>query len=204
MFPATLFGMSFQYLKRYQSNRCRSAVEAWSKATPEVPRWTKKTVGEHITVGGLGATPVGTPEQIADEMERWVREADVDGFNLVSLPLLRSLWHIANCRRHMPSSPVRSRTSSTSCFLCSEAGDCSTTTMLPLVGRTVRTCTVNRGRAGLPRITQLRSTGGEQVLTSTKSQSKPWRLYLDEQGKHICGERQGAVRFSYETPNQMV
>lgn len=101
---------------------------------------------------------------------------------LGELPLLRSLWHIANCRRHMPSSPVRSRTSSTSCFLCSEAGDCSTTTTLLLVGRTVRTCTVNRGRAGLPRITQLRSTGGEPVLTSTKSQSKPWRLYLDEQG----------------------
>jgi hypothetical protein len=25
---------------------------------------------------------VGTPEQVADEMERWVSEADVDGFNL--------------------------------------------------------------------------------------------------------------------------
>ena len=36
-------------------------------------------------MGGLGATPVGTPQQVADQMERWVREADVDGFNLVSL-----------------------------------------------------------------------------------------------------------------------
>lgn len=61
-----------------------SAVEGWSKATPGVDKWTKSTVGQHITVGGLGATPVGTPEQVADEMERWVREADVDGFNLVS------------------------------------------------------------------------------------------------------------------------
>lgn len=40
-------------------------------------------MGQHITVGGLGATPVGTPEQVADNMEKWVREADVDGFNLV-------------------------------------------------------------------------------------------------------------------------
>jgi alkanesulfonate monooxygenase SsuD/methylene tetrahydromethanopterin reductase-like flavin-dependent oxidoreductase (luciferase family) len=63
----------------------RSAVEGWSKATPEVAKWTKKTVGEHITVGGLGATPVGTPQQVADNMEKWVQEADVDGFNLVSL-----------------------------------------------------------------------------------------------------------------------
>lgn len=37
------------------------------------------------TVGGLGATSVGTPEVVADEMEKWVDEADVDGFNIVSL-----------------------------------------------------------------------------------------------------------------------
>ncbi|PGH16152.1 hypothetical protein AJ79_01919 [Helicocarpus griseus UAMH5409] len=69
-------------LRHVESNAIRSAVEAWSRATPGVPRWTKKTVGQHITVGGLGATPVGTPQQVADEMERWVNEADVDGFNL--------------------------------------------------------------------------------------------------------------------------
>ncbi|KAE8166926.1 luciferase-like domain-containing protein [Aspergillus tamarii] len=69
-------------LRHVESNAIRSAVEGWSKATPGVDKWTKSTVGQHITVGGLGATPVGTPEQVADEMERWVREADVDGFNL--------------------------------------------------------------------------------------------------------------------------
>jgi len=42
-------------------------------------------VGQHITVGGLGATPVGTAAQVADNMERWIKEADVDGFNLVGL-----------------------------------------------------------------------------------------------------------------------
>lgn len=69
----------------------RSAVEGWSKASPGVAKWTKATVGQHITVGGLGATPVGTPAQIADDMERWVEEADVDGFNLVSLGP-RKVW----------------------------------------------------------------------------------------------------------------
>lgn len=69
-------------LRNVESNAIRSAVEAWSKATPEVPRWTKHTVANHIKVGGLGATVVGTPEKVADEMERWVSEADVDGFNL--------------------------------------------------------------------------------------------------------------------------
>ncbi|PYH42851.1 LLM class flavin-dependent oxidoreductase [Aspergillus saccharolyticus JOP 1030-1] len=69
-------------LRNVESNAIRSAVEGWSKATPEVAKWTKTTVGKHITVGGLGATPVGTAAQVADEMERWVEEADVDGFNL--------------------------------------------------------------------------------------------------------------------------
>ncbi|KAG0160877.1 hypothetical protein PDIDSM_8409 [Penicillium digitatum] len=69
-------------LRHVESNAMRSAVEGWSKATPEVAKWTKSTVGQHITVGGLGATPVGTAAQVADYMERWVQEADVDGFNL--------------------------------------------------------------------------------------------------------------------------
>lgn len=63
-------------------------MEGWSKSTPEVAKWTKATVGQHITVGGLGATPVGTPQQVADNMEKWVKEADVDGFNLVRSPLI--------------------------------------------------------------------------------------------------------------------
>ncbi|KAK3899753.1 luciferase-like domain-containing protein [Staphylotrichum tortipilum] len=71
-----------QELRHVESNAIRSAVEAWSKAAPGIPKWTKSTVANHIKVGGLGATAVGTAEQVADEMERWVNEADVDGFNL--------------------------------------------------------------------------------------------------------------------------
>jgi FMN-dependent oxidoreductase (nitrilotriacetate monooxygenase family) len=72
-----------QELRHVESNAIRSAVEGWSKASPSVSKWTKTTVAQHITVGGLGATSVGTPQQIADELERWVAEADVDGFNFV-------------------------------------------------------------------------------------------------------------------------
>ena len=62
----------------------RSAVEAWSKSAPGVDKWTKLTVAQHITVGGLGATVVGNVTHVANEFERWVEEADVDGFNIVS------------------------------------------------------------------------------------------------------------------------
>ncbi|KAJ4422970.1 hypothetical protein N0V82_002364 [Gnomoniopsis sp. IMI 355080] len=69
-------------LRHVESNAIRSAVESWSKSAPGIPKWTKHTVANHIKVGGLGATVVGTAEEVADEMERWVNEADVDGFNL--------------------------------------------------------------------------------------------------------------------------
>ncbi|KAH9826536.1 putative xenobiotic compound monooxygenase, DszA family [Teratosphaeria destructans] len=71
-----------QELRHVESNAIRSAVEAWSKAIPGVSKWTKHTVARHLMIGGLGATVVGTPEQVADEMQRWVDEADVDGFNM--------------------------------------------------------------------------------------------------------------------------
>lgn len=59
-------------------------MEAWSTSAPEVAKWTKITVAQHITVGGLGATAVVTAADVANEFERWVDEADVDGFNIVS------------------------------------------------------------------------------------------------------------------------
>ncbi|KAK7743257.1 hypothetical protein SLS53_004342 [Cytospora paraplurivora] len=69
-------------LRHVESNAIRSAVDGWSKSLPGIPKWTKHTVANHIKIGGMGATVVGTAEEVADEMERWVREADVDGFNI--------------------------------------------------------------------------------------------------------------------------
>ncbi len=66
-------------------------MEAWSHSSPSVHKWTKHTVAAHLSLGGLGATPVGTPQQVADELERWVEEADVDGFNFVSRALFTHL-----------------------------------------------------------------------------------------------------------------
>ncbi len=40
----------------------------------------------HISIGGNGPVLVGTPAHVADGLEAWVREADVDGFNFVSEP----------------------------------------------------------------------------------------------------------------------
>ena len=42
--------------------------------------WTPRRVGTEMALGGFHPKPVGTPEMVADCMERWVEEADVDGF----------------------------------------------------------------------------------------------------------------------------
>jgi FMN-dependent oxidoreductase (nitrilotriacetate monooxygenase family) len=71
-------------LRQVQTNSIRSYMESLASNAPKEGKWTKHTLAQHIYVGGLGAIAVGTPEHVADEFERWVREADVDGFNIVS------------------------------------------------------------------------------------------------------------------------
>jgi alkanesulfonate monooxygenase SsuD/methylene tetrahydromethanopterin reductase-like flavin-dependent oxidoreductase (luciferase family) len=45
--------------------------------------WTPRKLGHMMAFGGTGAVPVGTPEMVADEFERWMAEADIDGFNVM-------------------------------------------------------------------------------------------------------------------------
>ncbi|RDW58429.1 hypothetical protein BP5796_12359 [Coleophoma crateriformis] len=47
--------------------------------------WTPRKLGNMMALGGTGAVPVGTPEMVADEMERWMAEADIDGFNVMQV-----------------------------------------------------------------------------------------------------------------------
>jgi FMN-dependent oxidoreductase (nitrilotriacetate monooxygenase family) len=57
------------------------------------------TVGDLIRMyaftGGAGNVVAGTPGQIADTMERWVREADVDGFNIAYMLRRHSIAEFA-------------------------------------------------------------------------------------------------------------
>lgn len=43
---------------------------------------TPRLLGERMAFCGFASMPIGTPEMVADEMERWVNEADIDGFNV--------------------------------------------------------------------------------------------------------------------------
>ena len=57
-------------------------LDAFTTTSPDVPKWTPRVVAEKAAIGGLGPVAIGTPAQVADEMERWIEEADLDGFNI--------------------------------------------------------------------------------------------------------------------------
>jgi FMN-dependent oxidoreductase (nitrilotriacetate monooxygenase family) len=59
----------------------RSMVNHWATASPTGTKWNKKTIAEHLILGGNGAKIIGSPKTVADELERWVEIADIDGFN---------------------------------------------------------------------------------------------------------------------------
>ncbi|KAF2198708.1 Nitrilotriacetate monooxygenase component A/pristinamycin IIA synthase subunit A [Delitschia confertaspora ATCC 74209] len=65
-----------------EEHKVRSLLDQFTVTSPEVPRWTPRVIAERASIGGLGPVAIGSPAVVADEMERWIREADVDGFNL--------------------------------------------------------------------------------------------------------------------------
>lgn len=70
-----------QELRYVESNAVRSSVEGYARFSSGTSKWTRQTIAEHISLGGNGPLLVGTPSQVADGLQVWVDEADVDGFN---------------------------------------------------------------------------------------------------------------------------
>jgi long-chain alkane monooxygenase len=70
-----------QPLRYVKTEAVRSAVEGFTIADP-AREWTPREIARYVGLGGRGPVVTGSPAAVADEMERWVAEADVDGFNL--------------------------------------------------------------------------------------------------------------------------
>ncbi|HEY1723580.1 MAG TPA: LLM class flavin-dependent oxidoreductase [Magnetospirillaceae bacterium] len=64
-----------------QSDAIRSAVEALTTADPGKV-WTVRELALASGIGGISPIFIGTPAQVADEMQAWVAETGVDRFNL--------------------------------------------------------------------------------------------------------------------------
>ncbi|MEV4902869.1 LLM class flavin-dependent oxidoreductase [Citricoccus sp. NPDC055426] len=70
-----------QVLKYVETDAVRTILHMVTKADPE-REWTAREVAEYLSTGGMEPVLVGTPERIADEIERWVDESGTDGINL--------------------------------------------------------------------------------------------------------------------------
>ncbi|GME32764.1 putative xenobiotic compound family protein [Neofusicoccum parvum] len=65
-----------------EANSVKSILSTLTATSKDVPQVTPRVVADKAAIGGLGPVAVGSPATVADEMERWIHEADVDGFNL--------------------------------------------------------------------------------------------------------------------------
>lgn len=65
-----------------ESNAIQSAVAAFQQADPDGREWRVRDIAAWGGIGGMGPRTVGSPSEVADELQDWVAETDVDGFNL--------------------------------------------------------------------------------------------------------------------------
>ncbi|MFD0689735.1 LLM class flavin-dependent oxidoreductase [Actinomadura fibrosa] len=68
-------------LEYVDTDGIRGMVELFTTLDP-TRTWTPRAIGEFVGVGGGGPVLVGSPATVADGLERWMEDADVDGFNL--------------------------------------------------------------------------------------------------------------------------
>jgi alkanesulfonate monooxygenase len=70
-----------QEVRHVQNDAGRSAMDNVTRADPDRV-WTVREVIEHVGIGGAGPVVVGTPEKVADDIEAWFEQTDVDGLNV--------------------------------------------------------------------------------------------------------------------------
>ncbi|KAL4809812.1 luciferase-like domain-containing protein [Aspergillus unguis] len=62
----------------------QSIVSSWRATIPESEgiEWTKKRVAQELALGGPHPRAIGSAKTVADILEKWIAETDVDGFNV--------------------------------------------------------------------------------------------------------------------------
>src|SRR6266699_3070705 len=70
-----------QQVRHVQNDAGRSAMDNVTRADPD-RIWTVREVAQHVGIGGIGPVLIGTPEKVADDIEAWFEQTDVDGLNV--------------------------------------------------------------------------------------------------------------------------
>ncbi len=65
-----------------KSNAIQSTVANFQQADDDGKEWKVRDIARLGNIGGLGPRVVGSPPEVADLLQEWAEETDVDGFNL--------------------------------------------------------------------------------------------------------------------------
>ena len=65
-----------------KSNAIQSVVANFQEAAEDGSQWTVRDIARRGAIGGLGPLVVGSGAEVADHLQEWVADTDVDGFNL--------------------------------------------------------------------------------------------------------------------------
>ncbi|TVY30906.1 Dimethyl-sulfide monooxygenase [Lachnellula hyalina] len=66
------------------SGAIQSMVNTWSATIPGTDgvKWTRRRVLQELAIGGAHPRAIGSPQTVADILQKWIDVAGVDGFNL--------------------------------------------------------------------------------------------------------------------------
>ncbi|KAI2784045.1 bacterial luciferase-like protein [Daldinia loculata] len=65
-----------------EAHKVRSILDAFTTTSKDIPKWTPRVIAQKASIGGLGPVGIGSPKTVADDLERWIEEGDLDGFNI--------------------------------------------------------------------------------------------------------------------------
>jgi len=68
-------------LRHVKTEAGQSALESFTTADPD-RQWTIRELAQWCGIGGRGPVLVGSARTVADQLQHWIAETDVDGFNL--------------------------------------------------------------------------------------------------------------------------
>ena len=71
-----------QRLDEIKTDAIQGLMNYFTVVDPERD-WTIKEIGEFLSIGSVMPKVIGSPQTVADEIERWVEETGCDGINLV-------------------------------------------------------------------------------------------------------------------------
>ncbi|MCI9886934.1 LLM class flavin-dependent oxidoreductase [Micrococcales bacterium 31B] len=70
-----------EVLQMEQNEAIHSALQTFTQ-DDAAQQWTPRKVAELVAIGGVGPLFVGSPKTVADQLEAFLDETDIDGFNL--------------------------------------------------------------------------------------------------------------------------